>query len=255
MGFFDRLFNVISGFFNSFIGGVEKNNPELVYEAAIQERLKKQKELKEAVSGIVFLRNKTEKELESKREKLAEIEVMLDVAMDEGDEEVQLALAEEMDVLEPEIARLENQLNNCKNQAEDAIEALNAFRNDIKKLKREKEEMLAKAKTADARIKIQESLDGLSVDADTQALENVREAIHKKEAQADIGKELADNSIDAKLAKIKAKTGSAKARQRLAALRKKRAAAAGGGGGAAGGGAAGGGAAGGGSVNFNKKTM
>ena len=191
--------------------------------------------------------------LEVKREKLAEIEVMLDVAMDEGDEEVQLALAEEMDVLEPEIARLEKQLENCKTQAEDAIEALNAFRNDIKKLKREKEEMLAKAKTAEARIKIQESLDGLSVDADTQALENVREAIHKKEAQADIGKELADNSIDAKLAKIKAKTGSAKARQRLAALRKKRAAAAGGGGGAPSGGAAGG--AGGGSVNFNKKTM
>ena len=66
-----------------------------------------------------------------------------------------------------------------------------------------------------------------------------------------IGKELADNSIDAKLAKIKAKTGSAKARQRLAALRKKRALQAGGGGGAPSGGAAGG--AGGGSVNFNKR--
>ena len=46
MGFFSRLFNVISGFFSSFIGKVEERNPELVYEAAIQERLKKQKELK-----------------------------------------------------------------------------------------------------------------------------------------------------------------------------------------------------------------
>ena len=87
------------------------------------------------------------------------------------------------------------------------------------------------------------------MDADTQALENVREAIHKKEAQADIGKELQDSSIDSKLAKIKAKTGSARARQRLAALKKKRAAAAGGGAGAGAGGSAGGG------INFNKKTM
>ncbi|MEC7984737.1 MAG: PspA/IM30 family protein [Myxococcota bacterium] len=252
MGFFDRLFNVINGFFSSFIGNVEKNNPEVVYEAAIQERLKKQKELKEAVSGIVFLRNKTEKELDTKREQYAEIEMQLDIAMDEGDEEVQLYLAEQMDLLEPEISKLEKQLENCKAQAEDAIEALNNFRTDIKKLKREKEEMLAKAKTAEARIKIQEQLDGLSVDADTQALENVREAILKKEAQADIGKELADNSIDAKLAKIKAKTGSAKARQRLAALKKKRAQAAGGGpspSAPTGGGSSGGG------INFNKKTM
>ena len=84
---------------------------------------------------------------------------------------------------QPEIARLEKQLVS-KTQAEDAIEALNAFRNDIKKLKRERRDACQR-KTAEARIKIQESLDGLSVDADTQALENVREAIHKKEAQAD----------------------------------------------------------------------
>ena len=88
MGFFDRLFNVINGFFSSFIGNVEKNNPEVVYEAAIQERLKKQKELKEAVSGIVFLRNKTEKELEIKKDQLAEVEIQLNIAIDEGDEEV-----------------------------------------------------------------------------------------------------------------------------------------------------------------------
>ena len=54
---------------------------------------------------------------------LAEIEIQLDVAMDEGDEEVELYLAEQMDILEPEIAKLEAQLESCKAQAEDAIDA------------------------------------------------------------------------------------------------------------------------------------
>ena len=48
MGFFGRLFNVISGFFNSLLGNIEAKNPELVYENTIQERLKQQKELKKA---------------------------------------------------------------------------------------------------------------------------------------------------------------------------------------------------------------
>ena len=40
--------------------------------------------------------------------------------------------------------------------------------------------MLAKVKSAEARMKIQESLDGLSLDADSQALDNVRESIEKE---------------------------------------------------------------------------
>ena len=185
MGFFSRLFNVISGFFSSFIGKVEEKNPELVYEAAIQERLKKQKELKKAVSGIIFLRNKTESELKDKENALIEIDVQLEQAVEEGDDEVALLLIERKEELEPEVTRLTNELERIKKQSETSMQALNQFREEIKKLKREKETMLAKAKTAEARIKIQESLDGLSVEADTQALEGVREAILKKEAQAD----------------------------------------------------------------------
>jgi len=224
MGFFSRLGNIISGFFSSLISGVEERHPEAVYESAINERLKKQKELKKAVSGIVFLRNKTEKELEEKEAELVEINAQLEVAVDEGEDEVALVLLERQGELEPRILELRNELENVRRQAEDAMGALNSFREEIKKLKREKEEMLAKAKTAEARIKIQESLDGLSLDADTQALENVRSGIHKRVAEADIGAELEDNSMDRKLAEIKRKTGNAQARSKLAKLKKMRAA-------------------------------
>lgn len=227
MSFFSRLFNVIKAFFGSFVGSIEAKNPELVYEAAIQERLSKQKELKKAVSGIVFLRNKTENELKEKEEELLEIDAQLGVALEEGEDEVALVLLERKNELEPAIVALEKDLENVRRQAEQSMDALNAFREDIKKLKREKEEMLAKAKTAEARIKIQESLDGLSIDADTQALENVRSHIHKKVAEADVGSEIEDNSVERKLEKIRAKTGTAKARSQLEKLKKMRAAKAG----------------------------
>ena len=224
MSFFSRLANAISGFFNSLIGNVEAKNPEIVFENAIRERKKKQKELKAAVSNIVYLRNKTEAELRQKEQTLIEVDESIEVAMDDGDEESALVLLEQKESLEIRIAELNGELERCHKQSEDAKEALNSYNQSIMDLKREKAEVVAKAKTADARIKIQEELDGLSLDADSQALDNVREAVGKKVAEAEIGAELASNNIENRLAKIKQKTGSARAKKRLAELKARRAA-------------------------------
>ena len=107
-----------------------------------------------------------------------------------------------------------------RGQAESAKQSLIDFQGEIQKLKRERDEMLAKKATAEARIKIQSSLDGLSTDADIKALENVRERIHKLDAEADVGREIQDNSLDAKLKAIKAKTGDVQAKAQLDELKK-----------------------------------
>ena len=222
MGFFDRLWNVVSGFFSSLIGSVEANNPEIVFEAAIQERKKKQADLKKAVSGIVHLRNKTEAELREKEKLLEEVKDGIEVAIDEGDDQSAEILLEQQGELELRITELATQLESCIKQADEAKEALESYRASIEKLKREKHEVVAKAKTAEARIKIQEELDGLSLDSDSQALENVREAVDKKVAEADVGAELANNSIENRLAKIKSKTGNLRAKKRLEELKAQR---------------------------------
>jgi phage shock protein A len=85
--------------------------------------------------------------------------------------------------------------------------------------------MLARRANAEARIKIQETLDGLSMDADIKALDGVRESIHKMSAEADVGREIGEQSLDKKLEKIKQKTVSANARAQLEALKQAQAAA------------------------------
>jgi phage shock protein A len=100
---------------------------------------------------------------------------------------------------------------------------LNAFQSDIKRLKQEKEQVVAKAQTAEARIKIQDTLSGMSLDADVQALVNVREQVEKKQAEADIGAELNNNSVEKRLDGIKAKTSKSRAQKRLAEMKAKRA--------------------------------
>ena len=98
------------------------------------------------------------------------------------------------------------------------------FQAEIEKLKREKEEMLAKRANAQARIQIRETLDGLSTDADIKALDNVRESINKIQAEADVTAEIGQESLDAKLKKIKGKAASATARAQLDEMKKQLAA-------------------------------
>jgi len=224
VGVFSRLKNLWRGFLSLWIEGIESEHPEAVYEAAIQARVKQYSDLKKAVSGLVYLRNKLTAELEKKTKDLREVEAQIPVAVQSGEDEVALVLLEKKETLTNEIAGLRDELVKAEAQAEDAKSSLLQFQGDINKLKQEKETMLAKRANAEARIKIQDSLEGLSMDADIKALDGVRESIHKIAAEADVGKEIGEQSLDSKLKKIKAKTTTSSARAQLEALKQAQAA-------------------------------
>ncbi len=224
MGFFQRLANLWGGFLGLFIADLEAKNPEAVYEAAINERVKKHKELKKAVSGIIYLRNKLQAELEGKEKEFREVQAQIPIAVQEGEDEVALVLLEKSEELTGAIEALSAELSKVEVQAEDAKGGLISFQSEIEKLRREKDKMIAQKSNAEARIEIQEALSGLSTDADIKALDNVRESIHKIKAEADIGTEMEGSGLDAKLARIREKTASASAQTRLAELKRQMAA-------------------------------
>lgn len=224
MGFFDRLSNLWKGFMSLWISDIENKNPEIVYEQAIDNRIKRHRDLKKAVGGIVYLRNKLSTELETKERELREVNAQIPVAVESGDDEVALLLLQKKNELDTAIENLKIELDKVSKQADDAKESLVAFQGEIEKLRRERDAMLAKKATAEARIQIQETLDGLSTDADIKQLENVRENIHKMQAQADVGAEIKGDSLDARLKKIKEKTGDVTARSQLDELKRQMAA-------------------------------
>jgi phage shock protein A len=220
MGFFERLANIWKGFLSLWISDVETRNPEAVYESAIDERVRKHRELKKAVSGIVYLRNKLSAEMEQKERELRDVMAQIPVAIEDNEDEVALVLIQKKDELTSSIESLSAELKKISEQAEEAKTGLISFQGEIEKLKREKEAMLAKKANAEARIQIQETLDGLSTDADIKALDNVRAHIDKLQAEADIGSEIQGDSLDAKLAKIKSKAANSSARSQLDEMRR-----------------------------------
>jgi len=71
---------------------------------------------------------------------------------------------------------------------------------EIRKLQGERDSMIAKMQSAQARIKVQEQLDGLSVDAEVKASTTVRQHIKNDNCRSKPRKELSESSLDSRLA-------------------------------------------------------
>lgn len=223
MGFLTRMYNLWKGFLSIFVGRVEEKHPEIAYENAINAMTEKYAKLKSAAAGLIKHRAKLEAKIEKGRHDLEEVRLQVQVAVDEGDDEIAMTLLERQDELESALAEYERDLAQAAKDADSAKDSLRGIKGEIDKLKRERDKVVAQIKDAEARKQIQEQLDGLSVDEEVKALDNVREYAEKVRAEVKIGDELREESLDGKLAAIKAKTGSAKARARLEALKKARA--------------------------------
>ena len=232
MGFFNRMYNLWKGFLSLFVGRIEEKHPEIAYENAINSMTEKYAKLKSAAAGLIKHRAKLEASIQKNRTELEQVQLDVQTAVSAGEDEVALILLQRQEELEGLLATDERDLEQAAKDAENAKNSLRQIKVEIDKLKREKDKVVAQIKDAEARKAIQEQLDGISVDDEVKALDNVRQYADKVRAEVQIGDELKEDGIDAKLAAIKAKTGNAKAAARLAELKKQRAAASAGGGGA-----------------------
>jgi phage shock protein A len=224
MGFFARVVNLLRGFFASAVEDVERDNPDIVYQQAINDRVAQHQKLLGAVASIVTLRNKLQRDQKAKQRELAELAAQIPVAVQQGDEASALILIERKNVVTEELAEVERELGEVSAQADEAKAGLVTFQAEIEKLKAERDRMLAKREQARARLKNQEQLSGLSVQAETRALDSVRESIHKLEAQADVSAEIQGAGMQTKLRQIKEATGTASARAELDAIKRQMAA-------------------------------
>jgi phage shock protein A len=223
-GFFKRLSNLLHGFLNLWISDVEKEHPEIAYENAINAMVEKYAKLKRATAAIIRRRDEMSQRYTTQSKELAEVSADLDVAVQTAKDDLALILIQKKNQLEKEVAELKADLEAAGKDAESAKASLLQVQAEIKKLQAEKDSMLAKMESAKARIRIQEQLDGLSVDAEVKALENVRGHIKTTVAEANLGQELSESTLDQKLKALRAQTGDVTARSQLDEMKAKLAA-------------------------------
>ena len=224
INFVGRLSNLWSGFVSLWITDVEKRHPEIAYQNAIDSMIGKYGQLKSATAAIMRRREEISARLENERNELAAISADLNAALATSQDELGIVLIQKKNALEASIKVLEQEMEQARTDAQEAKDSLIQIKAEIQKLKDEKDRMLAQMHSAQARLKIQNQLDGLSVDAEVRALDNVREHIRNTVAEAKMGSELRDSDLDVKLARLRQSSGAITARQQLEEMKRARAA-------------------------------
>lgn len=221
---FKRLANLWRGFLSLWISDIEKEHPEIAYENAINSMVEKYSKLKTATAGIIRRREELDDRYKRATTELAQTEAELETAVNTDQDDLAVILIQKKNTLAADVAELKTEMEQARTDADSAKNSLLGVQSEIRKLQSERDSMLAKMQSAQARIKVQGMLDGLSVDAEVKALDNVRQHIKTTIAEANLGKELSESSLDARLAALRNQTGDVQAKQELAALKAKKAA-------------------------------
>lgn len=219
-GFFARLRSLLSGIFRRWVRNREHESPEVVYEQAIGERVRQYRELKSAVAGILYMRAKLESEITDRRAEIARLHDDARRAVRRNQDDISLTLIAQKQQLFEDLERAEEELGAVKEQAEEAKGNLVRFREEIRSLVREKGRMLATLANAKARRRLQVAIEGLSTDAELDALEGVREYVTRLTMEGDIDKELGDTGLRSRLREFRDEARMQSAQSELEQMKK-----------------------------------
>jgi len=216
-----RLSGLLQGWFSGWVRDREGSHPRAVYERAIAERRKQYQELKRAVAGVLYMRNKIEAEISERTRELEGLRIDLERAVRRGLDDVALELIRQKEALIEERERSRQELDQVIAEVETAKGNLLRFRSEIHGLEREKVRMLASLANARARRRIQEALDGLSTDAEVAALDNVRAEIARMRFESRLDQELGDDPVRGQVRALREEARNEGARRELAALKER----------------------------------
>ena len=139
--------------------------------------------------------------------------------MRRNQDDISLTLIAQKQQLFEELERAEYELTAVRDQAEEAKANLVRFREEIRSLVREKGRMLATLANAKARRRLQVAIEGLSADAELDALEGVREYVTRLTMESDIDKELGDTGLRTRLREFRDEARMQSARHELEQLK------------------------------------
>jgi phage shock protein A len=219
-GFLARLRDLVSGLMSVWIRDREAGRPDAVYERVIGERVRQYAELKRAVAGILYMRNKIEGEIRDRKAELSRLHQDIARAVQRSDDEVALVLITQKDALLHDVERAQRELDEVSTECETAKANLVKFRAEIRNLEREKLRMLAALANARARKRIQEAFEGLSTEGEMKALESVREEIERMKAESKIDVDM-DAGLEQRVRAIRDEAKLDAARRELEELKRR----------------------------------
>jgi phage shock protein A len=218
-----RIWNLIRGFIYKYIYSVEKENPEIVYNNAIEQVVRSYSLLKGKAGAVVRRAQELALEVASTKQSYEKVNELLQAAASLPAEQVDETAAAEMintrDQLQEKLNGLVSDLSLAQQDQKELTEALLEVESEKRKLLAEKDSQIGRFRSAQARLAIMERQDGTSIDSINQSLTGVRENIKNTIAEASLTKELQSNTLENKVKAFTKKTEEQSALQKFRAMR------------------------------------
>jgi len=220
-GLIHRMASLLRGMFGSWVKDREGRNPRAVYESVITERIRQYEGLKQAVAGILYMRNKLEAEIIERRTEIGRSQDLIRRAVSRGDDAVALELISQKDQYTAEMEHAQKELAEVIGEVDSAKANLITFRHEIRALEREKVRMLATLANARARRRFQRAIDGLSVDGEMKALDSVREHISRLKTEGQLDLEMDDSAVSKRIRSLRREQRHEAARTELDEIKRR----------------------------------
>jgi phage shock protein A len=180
--------------------GSHLGEPRAVYDTVLGERMRAYGELKQAVAGVLYLRNRIAGDLARRRSAIARIHDELQDVLVLVDDAHARALGRQKAALMEEAARAEAELEQVRVEAEELKDRLILAREEIVALEREKLRAVTAVANANARrmVNVRDPAD----DPLAIALERVREEIARMQSEASLEKELDESRAWARIHRL-----------------------------------------------------
>ena len=118
--FWSRLSNLWSGFMSLWLEDIEKKQPEIAYENAVQSMTDKYVKLKRATAAILRRREEIDAHLADEQKELAQITADLNTAVDSGQDDLAVILIQKKNAITASVNEMSQSLAQAKADADDA---------------------------------------------------------------------------------------------------------------------------------------
>ena len=135
-GLFARAAQLVRMTLGGWLRRGQRRNPAVVYEQAIEDRKRQYRDLKEAVAGILYMRNKLEAEIRERRVEIARLHDDVRAAVRRGQDDLSLAFIEQKQQLLEDLELAERELDSVRREADEAKTNLVRFCEEIRGLSR-----------------------------------------------------------------------------------------------------------------------
>jgi phage shock protein A len=199
-----RFFRSIRGFFGSLLSGVERRNPEILLENAVQDELDNLKKLQVAAARTMAYEKMLANDAASKQKSLTTKERQARELASRGQRQAAVEVVQQKQELQTSLAEIEGRLEEARKNSQEMEQAFREQERRYNDVVRERASLMEEHQRSRALRTANEARSNISLSDSSRDLERARQSIRQASYEAEAVGELGTSETERQIAAAEA---------------------------------------------------